>query len=198
MDLLKLNYEVDEGGGAFYGPKIDIKIKDALGRSWQCSTIQFDFSLPERFDLTYTDKDGKMKRPYMIHRALLGSIERFFGVLIEHYASKFPLWLAPVQVKILPITDDQNEYSEEIRLLLKENNIRAELDNRSEKIGHKIRESELQKIPYMLIIGNKELENKSVSVRLHGVGDKGTYKLQDIIDLLSAEIADKRVESELK
>ncbi len=198
MDILKLKYSVDEGGGAFYGPKIDIKIRDALGRSWQCSTIQFDFSLPERFDMTYTDKDGKMKRPFMIHRALLGSIERFFGVLIEHYAGKFPLWLAPIQVKILPITDDQNDYAESIYKELKKNNIRAGLDIRSEKIGHKIRESELQKIPYMLIIGKKEIENESVSVRLHGVGDKGSLKLAEVIDLLKAEIAEKKIESELK
>lgn len=198
LDILKLDYSVDEGGGAFYGPKIDIKINDAIGRSWQCSTIQFDFSLPERFDMTYTDKDGKMKRPFMIHRALLGSIERFFGVLIEHYAGNFPLWLAPVQVKILPITDNQNEYAKMIYKELKANNIRAELDIRSEKIGHKIRESELQKIPYMLIIGKKEIENETVSVRLHGVGDKGSLKLAEVIDLLKTEIAEKKIESELK
>ncbi len=198
MDTLKLNYSVDEGGGAFYGPKIDIKIKDALGRSWQCSTIQFDFSLPERFDMTYTDADGKMKRPFMIHRALLGSIERFFGVLIEHYAGRFPLWLAPVQAMVLALTDDQNEYAKAVCEKLKAVNIRAHLDIRSEKIGHKIRESELQKIPYMLIIGKKEIENDTVSVRLHGVGDKGSLKLAEVIDLLKTEIAEKKIESELK
>ncbi|HHI02422.1 MAG TPA: threonine--tRNA ligase [candidate division Zixibacteria bacterium] len=198
LDILKLKYSVDEGGGAFYGPKIDIGIKNALGRSWQCSTIQFDFSLPERFDMTYTDKDGKMKRPFMIHRALLGSVERFFGILIEHYAGKFPLWLAPVQVRILPITDNQNDYAESVYKELKEHNIRAELDTRSEKIGHKIRESELQKIPYMLIIGKKELENGTVSVRLHGAGDKGSLKLAELIDLLRTEIAEKKIESVIK
>jgi len=198
LDILKLKYSVDEGGGAFYGPKIDIGIKNALGRSWQCSTIQFDFSLPERFDMTYTDKDGKMKRPFMIHRALLGSVERFFGILIEHYAGKFPLWLAPVQVRILPITDNQNDYAESVYEELKEHNIRAELDTRSEKIGHKIRESELQKIPYMLIIGKKELENGTVSVRLHGAGDKGSLKLAELIDLLRTEIAEKKIESVIK
>ena len=198
MDIIGLKYAVDEGGGAFYGPKIDIKIKDALNRSWQCSTIQFDFALPERFDMTFTDRDGKMKRPYMIHRALLGSIERFFGVLIEHYAGQFPLWLAPVQVRVLALTDDQNEYAEAVYRQLKENNIRAELDTRSEKIGHKIRESELQKIPYMFIIGKKEVENETVSVRLHGAGDKGSFKLPEFMDIMKAEIAEKKIESELK
>jgi len=197
LEKLNLNYSVDEGGGAFYGPKIDIKIKDALGRSFQCSTIQFDFNLPERFDLTFADKDGHLKRPYMIHRALLGSIERFFGVLIEHYAGNFPLWLAPVQVKILPVTDEMNSYGETVLNRLKEQNIRAELDSRSEKIGHKIRESELQKIPYMLIIGSKEKEAGAVSVRLHGKGDKGIMELGKFIDILRAEIKEKAPESKL-
>ncbi|MEW5925210.1 MAG: threonine--tRNA ligase, partial [Candidatus Zixiibacteriota bacterium] len=197
LDILKLKYSVDEGGGAFYGPKIDIKIKDALGRSWQCSTIQFDFALPERFEMTYADKDGTLKRPFMIHRALLGSIERFFGVLIEHYAGKFPLWLAPVQVKILPITDEFNDYGQDILKALRKEDLRAELDSRSEKIGHKIRESELQKIPYMLIIGAKEKESGQVSVRLHGVGDKGSMKLEDLVDLLKAEISEKALQSKL-
>nr|MBN2278054.1 threonine--tRNA ligase [candidate division Zixibacteria bacterium] len=197
MDILKLEYQVDEGGGAFYGPKIDIKIKDALNRSWQCSTIQFDFSLPERFDLTYADKDGQLKRPFMIHRALLGSIERFFGVLIEHYAGKFPLWLAPVQVKILPITDSLNDYGEKILESLKESGFRAELDSRSEKIGHKIRESELQKIPYMFIIGEKEKANGTVSVRLHGKGDMGGFKPEELIPIMKQEIRDKALISKL-
>jgi len=197
LDILKLKYSVDEGGGAFYGPKIDIKIKDALGRSWQCSTIQFDFSLPERFDMTYADKDGQMKRPFMIHRALLGSIERFFGVLIEHYAGKFPLWLAPIQARVLPITDDFNDYGAGIVETLKENGFRAELDSRSEKIGHKIRESELQKVPYMLIIGAKEKESGMVSVRLQGKGDVGSYKLAELIEILKSEKNDKAIKSKL-
>ena len=197
MEILGLEYAVAEGEGAFYGPKIDINIKDALGRSWQCSTIQFDFNLPERFDLTYTDNEGKLKRPFMIHRALLGSIERFFGVLIDHYAGAFPLWLAPVQVKVLPITDEINEYGENILSRLKENNIRAELDSRSEKIGHKIRESELQKIPYMFIIGAREKENGSVSVRLHGKGDAGGFSLDEMITVLKAEIKEKAAKSKL-
>ncbi len=197
MDTLGLKYAVDQGGGAFYGPKVDIKIKDALGRSFQCSTIQFDFNMPERFDLTFADKDGQLKRPYMIHRALLGSIERFFGVLIEHYAGNFPLWLAPIQVKILPVTDEINPYGETVLRRLKDENIRAELDSRSEKIGHKIRESELQKIPYMLIIGAKEKDAGAVSVRLHGKGDKGILELEKFIDALKAEIKEKALESKL-
>lgn len=197
LEILKFNYTVAEGEGAFYGPKIDWNIRDALGRSWQCSTIQFDFSLPERFDLTYADRDGKLKRPFMIHRALLGSIERFFGCLIEHYAGRFPLWLAPVQARILPITDEQNEYGETILAELEENNIRAELDSRSEKIGHKIRESELQKIPYMLIIGKKEVEGGMVSVRLHGKGDIGSFQLEELINVLKQEIVEKSIQSKL-
>jgi len=197
LEELKLDYQVDEGGGAFYGPKIDIKIKDALNRSWQCSTIQFDFTLPERFDMTYVDSDGQMKRPYMIHRALLGSIERFFGILIEHYAGKFPLWLAPVQARILPITDSFNEYGNEIRGRLKEAGIRVELDSRSEKIGHKIRESELQKIPYMFIIGAKENESGTVSIRLHGKGNVGSFKIEEVLDMMKQEIHDKALKSKL-
>ena len=197
MDILDLKYSVDEGGGAFYGPKIDIKIKDALGRSWQCSTIQFDFSLPERFDLTYADKNGQLVRPYMIHRALLGSVERFFGVLIEHYAGEFPLWLAPVQAKVLPITDDFNEYGREVTDKFKAAGIRCELDSRSEKIGHKIRESELQKIPYMLIIGAREKDAGEVSVRIHGHGDKGSYKVDELIDKFKEEIQTKAVTPQL-
>jgi threonyl-tRNA synthetase len=198
MDILKLDYTVAEGEGAFYGPKIDINIRDALGRSWQCSTIQFDFSLPERFNVTYADKDGRLKRPFMIHRALLGSVERFFGVLIEHYAGKFPLWLAPVQARILPITDGFNEYGKQVLEKLKESNIRAEIDSRSEKIGHKIRESELQKIPYMLIIGGKEQQAGTVAIRLHGRGDVGGKKVEEVVDILRQEIDNKSLESGLK
>jgi threonyl-tRNA synthetase len=194
LDLLNLKYSVDEGGGAFYGPKIDIKIKDALGRSWQCSTIQFDFNLPDRFDLSFADKDGQLKRPFMIHRALLGSIERFFGVLIEHYAGKFPLWLAPVQARILTITDEFADYAGEVLERFKGHNIRAELDISSEKIGHKIRESELQKIPYMLIIGANEKNAGTVAVRLHGKGDKGSFPIDELISLMKAEIANKEIE----
>ncbi len=191
LEKARLPYQVDEGEGAFYGPKIDINIKDALKRKQQCSTIQFDFSLPERFDLYYIDADGQHKRPFMIHRALLGSIERFFGLLIEHYAGNFPLWLAPVQVKVLPITDDFNEYGRDIVGKLKEQKIRAVLDDRSEKIGAKIRDAELQKVPYMFIVGAKEVQSQSVSMRKHGVGDLGTKTLEESITLLKSEIESK-------
>ncbi len=186
-----LPFTVDEGEGAFYGPKIDIQIKDALKRAWQCSTIQFDFSLPERFDLHYIDQDGQRKRPFMIHRALLGSIERFFGVLIEHYAGNFPLWLAPVQVKVLPITDDFNKFGRDVVDKLNEQRLRAVLDDRSEKIGAKIRDAELHKVPYMFIVGAKEVESGAVSMRKHGVGDLGSKKLENAIDVLRAEIDSK-------
>lgn len=189
LDKAGLKCEVDEGGGAFYGPKIDIKIKDAIGRAWQCSTIQFDFSLPERFDLTYVDRDGQQKRPFMIHRALLGSIERFFGVLVEHYAGNFPTWLAPEQVKVLPITDAINGYAASVVDRLKQAGIRAMLDDRSEKIGAKIRDAELLKVPYMFIVGAKEAEGDNVSVRRHGDGDLGVKTVKDAVALITDEIA---------
>ncbi len=198
LDKAGLDYEVDEGGGAFYGPKIDIQIKDAIGRGWQCSTIQFDFSLPERFDLSYIDSSGQQKRPYMIHRALLGSIERFFGVLIEHYAGNFPLWLAPTQVKVLPITDSVNDYAAELTKKLKENNFRAELDDRSEKVGAKIRDAEIFKVPYMFVIGAREAESGQVSVRRHGEGDIGTMSLDDALAMLIAEEKSKGITDEKK
>jgi threonyl-tRNA synthetase len=161
-----LTYEVDPGEGVFYGPKIDIKIKDVLGRSWQCSTIQVDFNLPERFELSYTAEDGKEHQPIMIHRALMGSLERFFGVLIEHYAGAFPLWMAPVQAKILNITDAQLDYTEKVYKELRLAGVRIEKDTRNEKLNYKIREAQLAKIPYMLIIGDKEVEEQTVTVRL--------------------------------
>ena len=194
LDKAGLTYTVDEGGGAFYGPKIDIKIKDTLGRSWQCSTIQFDFSLPERFDLYYIDSNGQQVRPFMIHRALLGSIERFFGVLIEHYAGNFPVWLAPTQVKILPITDNFNDYGKTIVDKLKDNNIRATLDDRSEKIGAKIRDAEIYKVPYMFVIGAREAENNNVSVRKHGTGDIGTKTIDEAVQLILDDVKSKGLE----
>ncbi|MFQ5542830.1 MAG: threonine--tRNA ligase [Nitrospiria bacterium] len=160
-----LPFEIDPGEGVFYGPKIDMKIKDALGRSWQCTTIQVDFNLPERFGMTYRGEDGKEHQPIMIHRALLGSIERFFGVLIEHYAGAFPLWLSPVQTKIIPITERQKDYADEIYAQLRDVGLRCEVDQRNEKMGLKIREAQLMKIPYMLIVGDKEAQEKTVSVR---------------------------------
>ena len=186
-----LAYQVDEGGGAFYGPKIDIKVRDALKRAWQCSTIQFDFSLPQRFDLTYIGPDGQQRRPFMIHRALLGSIERFFGCLVEHYAGRFPLWLAPVQVKVLPITDDQNGYAEAVVARLRQDNIRAEADLRSEKVGAKIRDAELMKVPYMFVVGGREAQTETVAVRRHGAGDQGSVGLDEAIVRLQTEIAGK-------
>jgi threonyl-tRNA synthetase len=191
LEKQQLDYAVDEGEGAFYGPKIDIKIKDAIGRAWQCSTIQFDFSLPERFELEYTDRDGKKKRPFMVHRALLGSIERFFGVLVEHYAGDFPLWLAPVQVKVLPISDALNDYGREVVNRLVKSDIRTVLDERSEKIGAKIRDAELQKVPYMFVVGAREAEADSVSVRKHSEGDLGVKKVDEAVAVLQAEIASK-------
>lgn len=182
-----LPYDVDEGEGAFYGPKIDIQIKDVMGRAWQCSTIQFDFNEPERFELEYIDQDGSRKRPYMVHRALLGSIERFFGVLVEHYGGAFPLWLAPVQVSVIPITDHQLEYAREVAAQLKAAGLRAEVNESNEKLGAKIRLAETQKVPVMLIVGAKEAEAKQVAVRRHGLGDQGTLAVGECIELLTAE-----------
>ncbi|MDR3111730.1 MAG: threonine--tRNA ligase [Elusimicrobiota bacterium] len=178
-------YEIDEGGGAFYGPKIDIKIKDALGRLWQCSTIQFDFNLPEKFDISYIDDSGKKARPYMIHRALLGSLERFIGILLEHYAGALPFWLSPVQTVIANINEEQIEYAKSILKKLKQAGIRASIDLRNEKIGYKIRENALQKIPYIIVVGNKEMENNSVAVRARGNKDLGTMSVDGFLDLVS-------------
>ncbi len=188
LDFHKLAFSVDEGGGAFYGPKIDIKIKDALGRSWQCSTIQFDFTQPERFDLTYIDTDGERKRPLMIHRALLGSLERFFGTLIEHYAGDFPLWLAPEQARVLPVTDRAMEFALKLKDKFRSKGIRIEVDDRSEKIGYKIRESELSKVPIMLIVGDKEMESNTASVRRRGLGDLGAMNVDELLDGMIDEI----------
>ena len=187
----ELDYEVEEGGGAFYGPKIDIKIKDALNREWQMSTIQFDFNLPERFDMKYIGEDGKEHRPFMVHRALLGSLERFFGILIEQYSGAFPVWLAPVQATVIPITERHREFARKYFDLLRQAGIRAQLDGRNEKIGYKIREGEMQKIPYMLIIGDKEIEQDAVSVRRRREGDIGAMTLAEFISLIREEIKGK-------
>ena len=184
-----LECDIDEGGGAFYGPKIDIKIKDALNREWQCSTIQFDFNEPERFDMTYVAADGSRKRPYMIHRALLGSIERFFGVLLEHHAGAFPVWLAPVQARILPILDKHHEFAEQVAAKLRDRDVDVEIDTRNEKIGFKIREAQLEKIPYMLVIGDKEVENGAVAVRSRKEGDLGSMDVDAFVEKIVAEIA---------
>ena len=191
LESEKLNYEVDEGGGAFYGPKIDIKIKDALGREWQLSTIQFDFNMPERFGMTYIGEDGKEHRPFMVHRALLGSIERFFGILIEHYAGEFPLWLAPTQVAIIPVSQNYIEYAYSVASELKKAGIRYEIDERNEKIGYKIRDWETRKVSYMLIVGEKEKESGCVSVRKHKEGDQGSLALSEFIDKIVSRIKSK-------
>ncbi len=184
-----ISYDVDEGGGAFYGPKIDIKVKDAIGREWQLTTIQFDFNLPERFDMTYTAPDGSQKRPYVVHRALLGSLERFFATLIEHHAGDFPLWLAPVQARVLPVSDKYNEYADHVRDMLDNAGMRVEIDNTDQRVSYKIREAELMKVPYMLIVGAKEQENGEVSVRRRGEGDLGAVKIDDLIARMASETA---------
>jgi threonyl-tRNA synthetase len=189
LETLELPYSVDEGGGAFYGPKIDIKIEDAIGRAWQCSTIQFDFNLPDQFDMSYIANDGTKSRPYMIHRALLGAIERFMGVLIEHFGGKFPLWLAPTQVKILSIADTFSDYCKTVETTLKEQEFRTEIDISSDKIGYKIRNGIMQKIPYLAIIGQKEVETNSVSVRSRDNGDLGTMSLTEFDEMLKKEMA---------
>ncbi len=186
-----MDYEVDEGGGAFYGPKIDLKIKDAIGREWQTSTIQFDFNLPERFDMNYTGSDGKKHRPYMIHRALFGSIERFFAILIEHYSGAFPLWLAPEQVRVLPISDNQLEYSKEIVSELRKLGYRAELDSTNDRIGGKIKNARNARLPYIITIGDNEIENKTLSIRSRKHGQIEAISLEDLLEKMSADIAEK-------
>jgi len=182
-----ISYERIEGEAAFYGPKIDIKIEDAIGRIWQLGTIQLDFNLPERFELEYTGDDNLKHRPFMIHRALFGSIERFFGVLIEHYAGAFPLWLAPVQVTVLPITDRINDYAEKVSKELKEAGFRVEANTKSDKIGAKIRDAQMQKIPYMLVLGDKELEESNLSVRERKQGDIGAMTLGEFKEMITQQ-----------
>lgn len=183
-----IDYKVNEGDGAFYGPKIDFHLHDALDRTWQCGTIQLDFQMPEKFDLTYIGEDGEKHRPVMIHRVIYGSIERFIGILTEHTAGAFPAWLAPVQVRVLPITDRQHDYARQVTEELQKASFRAEADYRSEKIGYKIREGQMQKVPYQLIIGDKESEEQGVAVRHRKEGDKGFMSLSDFILLLDEEV----------
>ena len=188
LDQEGMSYEVDEGGGAFYGPKIDMKIKDALGRPWQLGTVQFDFNLPERFNLTYVGDDGKEHQPYMVHRALLGSIERFFGILIEHYAGAFPLWLAPEQVRVLPISDKALDYAKKTQAALKAAGFRVEVDSSAEKLGAKIREATLMKVPYQVVVGPRDEANGTISVRSRTDGDLGAMKLEDLVAKLQEEM----------
>ena len=187
LEARGLPFTVDEGGGAFYGPKIDINITDALGRAWQCTTVQFDFNLPERFDLTYQDDQGGRSRPYMVHRAILGSMERFLGVLIEHYGGAFPLWLAPVQTVVIPIADRHAEYAESVLKSLSEGGFRAEVDSRNERMNQKIRTAQLQKVPYMLVVGDREAEAGAVSVRSREGGDLGAMLLAEFVGLLEED-----------
>ena len=184
-------YELNEGDGAFYGPKIDFHIKDCLGRDWQCGTIQLDFQMPERFDLTYIAENGEKQRPVMLHRVIFGSIERFIGIITEHFAGAFPTWLAPVQVKILPLADAHLDYAKEVKNALISKGIRVELDDRNEKIGYKIREAQLDKVPYMLILGDKEVQNKAVGVRSRKDGDIGAEPLDEFILKVLKEIEEK-------
>ena len=187
-------YEVNEGDGAFYGPKIDVKLRDAIGRMWQCATVQCDFALPERFDLEYVGADGEKHRPIMLHRVILGSIDRFLGVLIEHFAGAFPAWLAPVQVKILTITDRSASYARSVAEALKKEGFRVETDLRNEKIGYKIREARLEKVPYMLIVGDREADTGSVSVRHREDGDRGSLSLDEFFQRVRAEMAPPKIE----
>lgn len=183
-----LPYEVDEGGAVFYGPKIDVKLVDTLGREWQCTTIQFDFNLPDRFDVTYVGEDGREHRPYMVHRALLGSIERFFGVLIEHYAGAFPLWLAPVQAVVIPIADRHVGYADRVASTLRDAGIRVEVDDRGERMQAKIRDAQLHKVPYMLVVGDREAEAGTAAVRLRSGEDLGAQPIAEIIERMRAQV----------
>ena len=193
LDDLGLPYVVNEGDGAFYGPKIDFHLEDSIGRTWQCGTIQLDFQLPLRFNCEYIGADGEKHRPIMIHRVAFGSIERFIGILIEHFAGAFPTWLAPVQVKILPISDKHMEYARKVENALLEEGIRCEVDARAEKIGYKIREARLEKVPYMLVVGAKEEEEELVSVRSRFAGDEGQKKLKDFISDIKEEISSRKI-----
>ena len=192
----QLDFEVDPGEGVFYGPKIDIKIKDSLNRFWQVSTVQVDFNLPERFDISYIEEDGIRSRPIMLHRALMGSLERFFGCLVEHYAGSFPLWLAPVQVILMTITDNHTEYAEKLAQRFEESGIRVEKDLRNEKIGFKIREAQLQKIPYMIVLGDKEVESSTLGVRRRRSKETRNLDLNTFLDEINEAVAKRTIDLE--
>lgn len=192
LDDLKIDYELNEGDGAFYGPKIDFHLEDSIGRTWQCGTIQLDFQMPEKFDLSYIGEDGAKHRPAMIHRAIFGSVERFIGILIEHYAGAFPLWLAPMQVNIIPVAEVHNDYAYEVARELKRAGIRVNVDSRNEKLGYRIRESQMQKIPYTFVVGDNETANSHVAVRKRSVGDLGSKPLSEVIEMLVTENNEKK------
>jgi threonyl-tRNA synthetase len=187
LEKLNLEYKILEGEAAFYGPKIDVHLFDVLDRKWQCTTIQLDFNLPKRFNLTFVDKDGKEKAPIIIHRAIFGSIERFMGILIEHYAGEFPLWLSPIQIVIIPISDKFIDYAQKVYNFFKENGFRVEIDKRKETVGYKIRDAEIHKIPYVFVVGKKEVENEGVSIRKRKEGDLGFKKLEEALEILKSE-----------
>lgn len=191
VDALGLAYDIDEGGGAFYGPKIDIYVKDALGRPWQLSTVQFDFNLPERFGITFVGEDGREHQPYMVHRALFGSMERFFGVLLEHLAGAFPLWLAPVQAVVIPIADRHVEYAMRVADDMRAEGLRVEVDDRNERMNAKIRDAQLQKVPYMLVVGDKEIADNAAAVRLRSGENLGAIPVFQVIDRMKDEIAER-------
>lgn len=193
LELNGINYRIKEGEGAFYGPKIDIQIKDAIGRSWQTATIQLDFQMPERFELEYIDENDERKRPVMIHRAIFGSFERFIGILTEHFAGYFPTWLSPIQVVILPVSENYELYAEKVYQSFWDKNIRVELDKRNEKVGYKIREWETQKVPYMIIVGEKESTSNTISVRKHKKGDLGIFEIEKFLELILDEIRNKKL-----
>jgi len=193
LEANKINYEINEGDGAFYGPKIDFQVKDTLKRSWQLGTLQLDFSMPERFGLNFVNAEGNEERPVMLHRAMLGSLERFFGIIIEHFAGNFPVWLAPVQVSLLPIADRHIEFCEELKGYFKSLGIRVDIDSRREKTGYKIREAEMKKIPFMLVVGDKEVETGMLKTRHKSEGDLGEFSKEDLARLIVEQIKSKKI-----
>ena len=191
LEEMNLPYKINEGDGAFYGPKIDFHLEDSLGRTWQCGTIQLDFQLPQRFELDYIGSDGEKHRPIVIHRVIFGSIERFIGILIEHFAGKFPTWLSPVQVKILPISDKFVDYADEVKESLESKGVRVEVDLRTEKIGYKIREARNERVPYIIVVGEKEKNDKTISLRSRDNGDEGIVDLSKFSDRILDEIKNR-------
>ena len=191
LDEMGIDYVINAGDGAFYGPKIDFHLKDAIGRSWQCGTIQLDMQLPQRFDANYIGKDGEKHRPFVIHRVVYGSIERFIGILIEHFAGRFPVWIAPEQVKVIPVADRHSDFAKSVQAKLYAAGLRVAVDARSEKVGYKIREAQLQQVPYMIIVGDKEIESGELSIRSRDQGELGVQSMEDFVNLVHEEIKNK-------